>query len=222
MLFPSTVDIHVTMLLTSFYPPSVSGSDSLIKWNPPLSLEIPPIGSATYPLGKWRDAVLAGKPWNTTDDERTSTCRIHYPPSQPKCLSMGPPGTQKKSKRGVNRWDRWDRLPFRRAYSMFDAYLQGLFYFLGGGRWDRSISLGKHFVLGKSLECGMWNVCQRVFLTKSPLSKPIKHEPRSIAKRSCSSEGAKESLTRQLTRCLHIVISEDLCVWHVLGIRNHF
>ena len=60
MLFPSTVDIHVTMLLTSFYPPSVSGSDSLI--NPPLSLEIPPIGSATYPLGKWRDAVLAGKP----------------------------------------------------------------------------------------------------------------------------------------------------------------
>ena len=139
MLFPSTVDIHVTMLLTSFYPPSVSGSDSLI--NPPLSLEIPPIGSATYPLGKWRDAVLAGKPWNTTDDERTSTCRIHYPPSQPKCLSMGPPGTQKK-RRGVNRWDRWDRLPFRRAYSMFDTYLQGLFYFLGGGRWDRSISLG--------------------------------------------------------------------------------
>ena len=36
------------------------------------------------------------------------------------------------------------------------------------------------------------------------------------AKRSCSSEGAKESLTRQLTRCLHIVISEELCVWHVL------
>ena len=128
----------------------------VLKWNPPLSLEIPPIGSATYPLGKWRDAVLAGKPWNTTDDERTSTCRIHYPPSQPKCLSMGPPGTQKKSKRGVNRWDRWDRLPFRRAYSMFDTYLQGLFYFLGGGRWDRSISLGKHFVLGKSLECGMF------------------------------------------------------------------
>ena len=69
---------------------------------------------------------------------------------------------------------------------------------------------------------GMWNVCQRVFLTKSPLSKPIKHEARSIAKRSCSSEGAKESLTRQLTRCLHIVICEDLCLWHVLGIRNHF
>ena len=62
----------------------------------------------------------------------------------------------------------------------------------------------------------MWNVCQRVFLTKSTLSKPIKHEARSIAKRSCSSEGAKESLTRQLTRCLHIVISEELCVWHVL------
>ena len=32
----------------------------------------------------------------------------------------------------------------------------------------------------------------------------------------------KESLTRQLTRCLHIVISEDLCVRHVLGICNHF
>ena len=30
MLFPSTMDIHVTMLLTSFCPPSVSGWDSLV------------------------------------------------------------------------------------------------------------------------------------------------------------------------------------------------
>ena len=97
---------------------------------------------------------------------------------------------------------------------MFDAYLQGLFDFFWGWPLRQKHQFGKTLCPGKIL--GMWNVCQRVFLTKSTLSKPIKHEARSIAKRSCSSEGAKESLTRQLTRCLHIVISEELCVWHVL------
>ena len=103
---------------------------------------------------------------------------------------------------------------------MFDAYLQGLFYFFCGWPLRQKHQFGKTPCPGKIL--GMWDVCERVLLTKSPLSKPIKHEARSIAKRSCSSEGAKESLTRQLTRCLHIVICEDLCLWHVLGIRNHF
>ena len=135
----------VASLLCSFQCGPVLNS-----WNPLLA-----IGSATYPLGKWRDAVLAGKPWNTTDDERTSTCRIH--PSQPKCL-----WDLREPKRKEEAWT-VEIVEIVETGYLWEGRIACLmricrvcFIFFVGGRWDRSISLGKHLVLGKSLECGMF------------------------------------------------------------------